>query len=100
MRAFDGSQQVDAPVLGEFPRDCLLDEATPPPLLLGEGDTRRANRRTARVAVDVQEGVEAGAASPRPRGPSPGELGDPFDPDATPHRRYSGRRLAGDRRIQ
>ncbi len=29
MRAFDGSQEVDTVVLGEFPRDCLLDEATP-----------------------------------------------------------------------
>jgi len=28
MRALDGSQQPDAPVLGKFPRDCLLDEAT------------------------------------------------------------------------
>jgi hypothetical protein len=28
MRASDGSQQVDTPVLGEFSCDCFLDEAT------------------------------------------------------------------------
>ena len=38
-----------------------LERLRPAPLLLGEGDARRANGRTARVAVDVQEGVEAGA---------------------------------------
>ena len=42
-----------------------IDRLGPAPLLLGEGDARRTNGRTARVAVDVQEGVEAGALPSR-----------------------------------